>query len=135
MPRIPQNLREHAIGMLNAGTTVNAVAMNIGCSTRAIRHLRHHFQATWRTEDRPRSARLRYIRNTHLRNCFQTATATAANTHGTHNNRISAQTVRNRLRLGGLNARRPYVGCVLARSHRVNRVKWARTHQRWIRQQ
>ena len=40
MPRIPQNLRERAIGMLNAGMTMNAVAMNIGCSTHAIRHLR-----------------------------------------------------------------------------------------------
>ena len=36
MPGIPQNLHENAIGMLNAGMTMNAVAMNIGCSTRAI---------------------------------------------------------------------------------------------------
>ena len=94
MPRIPQNLREHAISMLNAGMTMTAVAMNNGCSTRGIRHLRQRFQATWRTEDRPRSGRPRsttlgqdrYIRNTHLRNRFQTATAIAANTHGTHNN-------------------------------------------------
>ena len=32
MPRIPQNVRERAIGMLNAGLTTNVVAMNIGCS-------------------------------------------------------------------------------------------------------
>ena len=51
MPRIPQTLRERAIGMLNAGMTMNAAAMNIGCSTRAIRHLRQRFQATGRTED------------------------------------------------------------------------------------
>ena len=44
-------------------------------------------------------------------------------THGTHNC-ISAQTVRNRLRDGGLSARRLYVGCVLARRLRVNRVIW-----------
>ena len=105
MPRIPQNLRERAIGMLNAGMTMNAFAMNIGCSTRAILHLRRHFQATGRTEDRPRSERLRitthdqdrYIRNTHLRNRFQTTTAIDANTRDKHNNRISTQTVRNRL--------------------------------------
>ena len=36
MPRIHQNLRERAVGMHNAGMTMNAVAMNIGCSTRAI---------------------------------------------------------------------------------------------------
>ena len=40
MTRIRQNLRERAIGMLKAGMTMNAVAMNIGCSIRAIRHLR-----------------------------------------------------------------------------------------------
>ena len=49
----------YAIGMLNAGMTMNAVAMNTGCSTRAIRHLRQRFQATGRTEDRPRSGRTR----------------------------------------------------------------------------
>ena len=35
-------------------------------------------------------------------------------------------------------ARRPYVGCVLARCHRVNRLNWAHTciaYQRWLRQQ
>ena len=57
MPRIPQNLHKRAIGMLNAGMTMNAVAMNIGCSTRAIRHLRQCFRAIERTEDRPRSGR------------------------------------------------------------------------------
>ena len=45
MPRIPQNLREHAIELLNAGMTMNAVVMNTGCSTRANRHLRQRFQA------------------------------------------------------------------------------------------
>ena len=30
MPRIPKNLREGTIGMLNAGMTMNAVAMDIG---------------------------------------------------------------------------------------------------------
>ena len=43
MTRIPQNLREHAIGILNACLTMNAVAMNICCSTRAIRYLRQRF--------------------------------------------------------------------------------------------
>ena len=85
MPRIPQNLPKLAIGMLNAGMTMNAVAMNIGCSTPAIGHLRHRFKATVRTKDRPCSGCLlimtlsqdRYIQNTHLRNRFQTATAIA----------------------------------------------------------
>ena len=104
MNKIPQRLRELAIGMFNAGMTMNTVAMNIGFSTRAIRHLRQCFQKTGRTEDRPRNGRPcvttrgqnRYYRNTHQRNRFQTATATAANTHDMNNNRISAPTVRGR---------------------------------------
>ena len=31
MPRIPQNLRQRAIGMLNVGMTMNAVSINTGC--------------------------------------------------------------------------------------------------------
>ena len=80
MPRIPQNLRERVIGLLNVGMTMNAFAMNIGCSTRAIRHLRQRLQATRRTEDRPRRdvCASRRLAKTHIRNRFQTATATAA---------------------------------------------------------
>ena len=96
MPRNPQNVLEHAIVMLNAGMTMNAVAMNNACSIPAIRHIRQRFQATGCTEDRPRSRRPsvtklgqgRYIRNKDLRNRYQTATAPAANTPGTHSNRI-----------------------------------------------
>ena len=99
MSRIPQYFH-NIIGMLNAGMTMNTVAMNIGCSTRATRHRRQRFQATWRTEYLPRSGcqcvrtrgQDRYITilDGHMRNRLQTATATAANIHGTHNNRIAA---------------------------------------------
>ena len=78
MLRIQQNLHKHAIGMLNAGMTENAVAMNIGCSVRNIGNLTQYFQATGSTEDRPCSGCLHimthgqdhYIRNTHLSNRF-----------------------------------------------------------------
>ena len=43
MPVITQNLHERAIGMLNAG--INAVAINTGCCTCVIRHLRQCFEA------------------------------------------------------------------------------------------
>ena len=69
----------------------------------------------------------------HLRNRFQNAIVTAANTPGLHNNRISAHTLRNRLRENGLHARCPYVGCVLMQRHRQNRLNWAYVHTRWIR--
>ena len=45
MPTIPKNLRECAIGTLNADMTMNAVAMNIGWFIRAIRHRRQLFSS------------------------------------------------------------------------------------------
>jgi hypothetical protein len=49
---------------------------------------------------------------------FRTPTchSTAANTPGTHINRISAQSLRNHLGEGGLHGPRPYVGCLLSPS-------------------
>ena len=49
----------------------------------------------------------------HLRNRFHTAVETAQVTPGTHNNRISADTVRNCLREFGLRPCCPYVGMPL----------------------
>ena len=109
MPRIPNNLRERAIGMLDAGMSTEHVARHVGCSSQAIQNLCMRFRTTGSTNDLPHHGHLRgtmrgqdcYIMNTHLCNQFQTATATAANTPGLHNNRISAQIVRNRLRENG----------------------------------
>jgi hypothetical protein len=113
MPRSPQNVRERAIGMLNAGMTTTAVAMNIGCSTRAIRYIRQRFQATERTIDRPRSGRPRVT--TRAQAIFGTPTCTISSklpqpllpTPTT-----VYQSVRNHLLEGGLHGRQAYVGCV-----------------------
>ena len=136
MPRKPNNLREQAIGMLDAGMSTEHVARHVGCSSRIIRNIRVRFRTKAGTNDLPHRGRPRvttrgqdrYIMNTHLRNRFQTATATAANTPGLHNNRTSAQTVRNRLRENGLHAQRPYVGCGLTQRHRQNHLNWACVH-------
>ena len=139
---IPENLRERALGMLEAECTTAEVAARVGASVQSIRSLRRRFAQTGSTRDLPRSGRPRvtsraqdrYILNQHLRDRFRTATATAAVTPGTHNNRISAQTVRNRLAESGLHGRRPYVGSVLSRRHRNNREQWALRHINWTRQ-
>ena len=94
MPRIPNNLRERVIGMLDAGMSTEYVARHVGCSSRAIRNVRVRFRTTGSTNDLPRRGRPcvttvsqdSYIMNTHLSNLFQTATATAANTLGLYNN-------------------------------------------------
>uniref|UniRef100_A0A8C7V9S8 Transposase Tc1-like domain-containing protein n=1 Tax=Oncorhynchus mykiss TaxID=8022 RepID=A0A8C7V9S8_ONCMY len=44
---------------------------------------------------------------------------------------VSAQTVRNRLREGGMRARRPQVGVVLTAQHHAGRLAFAREHQDW----
>ena len=111
-------------------------------SVQAVRSLRRWFVQTGSTEDLPRSGRPRvttpaqdrYILNQHLRNRFLTATATASVTPGTHNPRISAQTVRNRLAENNLRARRPYVRTVLTGRHRRDRLQWADRHINWTRQ-
>ena len=92
---------------------------------------------TGTTNDRPRSGRPRitsrrqdrYMRLTHLRNRFRTAFETALVTPGTHNNRISQDTVRNRLRKFGLRPHRPYVGIQLTPQRRQVRLNWLTQHR------
>ena len=71
-----------------------------------------------------------------LRNRFKTAVATTAVTLGWMNNRISAQTVRNRLAERGIECMCPYYyGQVLTRRHRHEHMNWVRQRQHWIRHQ
>ena len=104
MPQMSQVLRERAIGMLTAGMSTRAVA----------RELNVHFSTISLLQDRLRPA-----------------TQTAAATIGLHNQRISAQTVRNRLREAHLHARRPHWGLDLTPVRRRNRLEWANAHIRW----
>ena len=90
-------------------------------SLKWLARLKTRLRDTGTTHDRPRSGRPRettlrqdrHIRIIPLRNRFVNASQTAWQTHGRHNNRISAQTVRNRLRQVGLRARRPLKGPIL----------------------
>ncbi len=59
------------------------------------------------------------------------ATRTAAATISLHNQRISAQTVRNRLREAHLHARHSHWGLDLNAVRRRNRLEWANAHIRW----
>ena len=117
------------------------VLAQVGSSLQAVRSLRRRFVQTGSKEDLPCSGRPRvttpvqdrYILNQHLRNCL-TATATASVTSGTHNPRISAQTVRNRFAENSLRARRPYVRTILTDRHHHDRLQWADRHINWTRQ-
>ena len=126
MPRIPQNLHECAIGMLNAGMTMNVLLVLFDTLGKVFKQQRVRKIDHVGPVDVCASRRVAKIA------IFRTPTCAIASklpqllvlTPMIHiYNRISAQTVRNRLHEGGLSARHPYVGCVLAR-----RVNWTRTH-------
>lgn len=138
MPRLPQHCRDQAIGMLEAGNSVNMVARRFGCTRMAIYQLQRRYRDTGRTQDRPRSGRPRVttpiqdrrIRLLHLRDRFRSATTTAFETPGRANNRISSNTVIRRLREHGLRPRRPHIGMVLDDRRRQRRRAWANNHYR-----
>ena len=103
MPRLSEQERNQAIGMLRAGMTAREVARRFNVHEGTVCCLQTRFRQTHVVSDRPRSGRPRvttaeqdrHIRLTHLRNRQRPATLTADETPGTHNNRISDQTVRN----------------------------------------
>ena len=139
MVRLTAIQRERAIGMLQAGRSLTDVSVTFQVHKSTICRLWRRFRATDTTDDRPRAGRPRvttpqqdrHIRLTHLRDRFRTATETALETPGTHNDRICASTVRNRLRDADLRARRPYRGPLLTPVRRRNRQQCVRDRVRW----
>lgn len=139
MPRLLENERQQAVGMLRAGMTHNDVSNHFQCSKKTIQRLLNRLRQTGSTKDRPRSGRPkvtserqdRAIRLLTLRNRTITAESIARQTPGIHNNRISGQTVRRRLRRFGLRPRRIHKGPMLTRGHRRARLEWARARRRW----
>ena len=123
--------------MLLRGTSQAVIARNFQVSRSTITRLYQRLRQMGTTNDRPRSGRPhvtsrrldRYMRLTHLRNRFRTAFETALLTPGTHDIRISPDTVRNRLLEFGLRPRRPYVGMQLTPQRRRVRLNWLTLHR------
>ena len=115
------------------------VARDFNRNHKTLLRLVRKFQRTGSVEDLPRTPKRRvttrqqdrYIRLTRLRERNLTARTTARTTIGRHGRLLSDQTIRNRLREGGLRGRQPYVGLVLSARHRQLRLAWARCHPRF----
>ena len=132
MPRLSENDRFRAVGMLEAGMAQGVVAQHLNCTRQTIRALWVRLQEFGTVSDRQRSGRPRattaredrLIHHAHEQQRFLPATQTAR-TFG-----ISGQTVRNRLRAHGLRSRAPYRGTILSPFHRQQRLLWDRHHGR-----
>ena len=137
MVRLTQDQCNAAVQMLLRGTSQAVIARNFQVSKTTVTRLYKRLRQTGTTNYRPRSGRPlvrtrrqdRYMCLSNLRNRFRTAVETAQATPGTHNNRISADAVRNRLREFGLRPRRPYVGMPLTPRRRQVRMAWLTQHR------
>lgn len=139
MPRLSTENRSRALGMLDAGRSMRNVARFFNVSLSTIVRLRRRFVATGSVRDMPRSGRPevltpadnRFVHLSSLRNRFRPATSIANELNRMNNTNVTPQTVRNRLRSQGMNARRPSIQIPLTPQHRRARSQWARNHLRW----
>ncbi len=134
MPQMLQVLRERVIGMLTAGMSTKAAARElngnlstISCLQRCFREFgcksKRHVVSQPQTTCNYTSPGLPHPASSPPRSS-ETSHWTAAATIGLHNQRISAQTVRNRLREAHMHARRPHRGLDLTAVRRRNWL-WA----------
>ena len=125
MPRLNPQQREQVIGRLHDGQPARVIANDFNCNVRTIERQRVRYNATNSINDRPRCGRphVTTLRQNslmvrqHVWNRFTRATETERLTVGTHQQPISADTVRHRLVASNLRCYRPARGPVLTPRH------------------
>ena len=119
----------------------HSVARRMGCSHQTIMKLVERNATTGSASDRQRPGRKtsqRQDRNivlSHLRNSFRTGVKTAQETVGINNQRISASTVRRRLRERDIRSHNAYRGNMPTPIRGQHRYDWCRHHLQWTQRQ
>lgn len=133
MPHLNIAQRNQIIGMKRANVSSRHIAQHFNCSKSTVNNVVAKFNNTGSVNDLPGRGRPRKTSQDedeamvemHIREPFLPATQTA-NQHD-----VSADTVRRRLKQGGLRCRRPFIGNSLTPRHREARLQWAVAHARW----
>lgn len=128
-----------AVQMIQDGHSQRNVARTLDVSQSVIARLWARYQETGQYTRRPGQGRSRcttnaddrYIRLMALRNRRGTATRLQIQFQLTTGQRVSTQTIRNRLHNDTMNARRPATGPVLTRAHRIRRREFSEDHLNW----
>ena len=138
MPRLSNDERNQALGMVRCGRSVRQIARAMNCHPSTISRLLQRLEETGSVKDRPRPGQPRKTSNADdrsinlrmLRNRTVTAKRLQQDLRQERQVRVSTDTIRRRLRSSGFRAFRPYRGIVLTPAHKRARLAWARQHQR-----
>ena len=129
MGRLNEVQRHRALGMVEGGLPFREVGRRMGCSHQTIMKL---VERNANTGQRVTSCQQdQHVYLTHLRDRFKTSVQTAQETLGIHNQRVSASTVRRRLRERDIGNVKAHRGNVLTLVRRRNRNDGCRQHLRW----